>query len=74
MPATAKKNGPPDLALVLEAEPAEGDMMAEEPSEGEELPPGFQAAAEEYENAEAGSLAKAQALYRTIELCKAGGL
>ena len=75
MASAAAKKGPPDLAaLVLEAEPVEGgDMLGDdEPSEGDELPPGFQAAAEEYETAEAGSLGKAQALYRAIELCKGG--
>lgn len=78
MPAAAKKKGPPDVAVLLgvpEGEGEMGDMMADEKGgETDELPPGFQTAAEEYENAEAGSVEKAQALYRAIELCNKGGM
>lgn len=78
--AAAKKKGPPDLVMLLGEPKGEGeegddplaDMAAEEPSEGDELPPGFQTAADELAAAEVGSAEWASALYRTIEACKAG--
>lgn len=71
----AAKKGPPDLGILLAAEPA-GDELElggdyEEPKEeGGELPPGFMSAFEEMKAAETPE-AEARAFYDAILACKA---
>lgn len=62
---------PPDPELDLEGLlPDEEEMPAAEPGGGDELPPGFMSAFEEYEAAEPGSEERARAFYSAIKACE----
>jgi hypothetical protein len=75
MPPAAKKPATPDLALILGDEDGGEDplagMMEEEPaSEGDDMPPGFLTAFDEWKAADGEG--EAAAMYRMIEACKGG--
>lgn len=59
----------PEVELDLEGLLDEAPAAPAEEGDGEELPPGFMSAFEEYEAAE-GSEERARAFYRAIEACK----